>query len=167
MTVNETKVRIEEELKKVKESFGAASDYVEYDIQIGENEIEGAHTDITYIFGSFAIGKKDSAEEDKLYLPLDAELDDDDNVNEEDFEKNLAAFLERIDPIREKLLNAEDRDAAIDEIISDFDHEIDEKYRQEIEKLNRAAKRNLITAGIAAVGMALLAVIILVIDKLG
>ena len=166
MTVNETKARIEAELAKIKESFGDAADYVSYDVQIGENEIEGATTDITYIFGSLAIGKKDAPEEDKLYLPLDADLDDDDNVDETEFEKNLVAFKERVDTIREKILSSEDYDIAVDAIIADFDREIDEKYRAEIERLNKVAKRNLVLAAAATAAMAIVAVIILVIDKI-
>ena len=166
MTVNETKARIEAELAKIKESFGDAADYVSYDVQIGENEIEGAVTDITYIFGSFAIGKKDAPEEDKLYLPLDADLDDDDNVDEAEFEKNLEAFKERVEAIRAKLLGADDYDSAVDAIIADFDREIDEKYHAELERLNKVAKRNLVLAAAATAVMAIVAIVILVIDKI-
>lgn len=167
MTVSETKSRIENELAKVKESFGAASEFVNYEVQIGENEIEGAHTDITYIFGSISIGTKDASEDDKLYLPLDAELDDDDNVDEDAFNENLEDFLKRIEPIRERLVNAEDPEKEIEAIITEFDQEMDEKYRLELEKFNRIAKRNLIMAGLAALAMVLVAVVVLVLNKLG
>ena len=166
MTVNETKVRIESELAKIAESFGKASDYVSYSVQISENEIEGATTDITYIFGSLAIGKPGANEDEKLYLPLDAELDDDDNVDEAQFEKNLKAFTKIVEPIRARLCATENLDSEVDAIIAEFDKNVEQKYNEEIERLNRIAKKNLITAGIAAALMLVIATVILVIDKL-
>ena len=166
MTVNETKERILAELKEIADSFGKASDYVSYDVQIGENEIESAPTDITYIFGSLAIGKPGAKDDDKLYLPLDAELDDDDTVDAESFEKNLEDFKNLVAPIRERMLAADDIDAEVESIIAEFDKEMDEKYRAELDRLNKIAKRNLITAGLAAVAMLVIAVIVMVIDKL-
>ena len=166
MTVNETKQRIENELKAVAESFGAASTLVNYSVEIDVNPIDGAHDDITYVFGSLSIGPEGADENDKLYLPLDAELDDDDNVDEEKFEKNLAKFNEKVSAIRDRLLAADDYNAEVKAIIEDFDREMDEKYREEIEKLNRAAKRNLIIAAAASAAAAVIAIIVLVIDKL-
>ena len=166
MTVNETKQRIESELKAVAESFGAASTLVNYSVEIDVNPIDGAHDDITYVFGSLSIGPEGADENDKLYLPLDAELDDDDIVDEEKFEKNLAKFNEKVSAIRDRLLAADDYNAEVKAIIEDFDREMDEKYRVEIEKLNRAAKRNLIIAAAASAAAAVIAIIVLVIDKL-
>ena len=167
MNVNETKVRIEAELKEIADSFGKASEYVSCSVQVSENEIEGAPTDITYIFGSLAIGKPGADEDEKLYLPLDAELDDDDNVDNEKFEKNLENFKALVAPIRERLLAADGLDAEVEAIIADFDKDMDEKYRAEIERLNRIAKKNLIMAAIAAAAMLVVATIIMVIDKIG
>ena len=166
MTVNETKVRIETALGEIADSFGKAADYVSYSVQIEENKIEGATTDITYIFGSFAIGKPGADENDKLYLPLDAELDDDDNVDAEQLEKNIEDFKATVAPIRDRLLSADDLDAEVEAIIAEFDRDMEEKYQAEIERLNRVAKKNLITAALAAAAMLVIATIILVIDKI-
>ena len=166
MTVNETKQRIENELKAVAESFGSASALVKYSVEIGVNHIDGAHDDITYVFGSLAIGPEGANEEDTLYLPLDAELDDDDNVDEERFERNLAKFHEKVAVIRERLLTSSDHNNEVKAIIEDFDREMDEKYRAEIEKLNRIARRNLLIAAAATAAAAVIAIAILVIDKL-
>ena len=166
MTVNETKQRIENELKAVSESFGSASALVKYSVEIGVNHIDGAHDDITYVFGSLAIGPEGANEEDTLYLPLDAELDDDDNVDEERFERNLAKFHEKVAVIRERLLASSDHNNEVKAIIEDFDREMDEKYRAEIEKLNRIARRNLLIAAAATAAAAVIAIAILVIDKL-
>ena len=166
MTVNETKQRIENELKAVSESFGSASALVKYSVEIGVNPIDGAHDDITYVFGSLAIGPEGANEEDTLYLPLDAELDDDDNVDEERFERNLAKFREKVAVIRERLLASSDHNNEVKAIIEDFDREMDEKYRAEIEKLNRIARRNLLIAAAATAAAAVIAIAILVIDKL-
>ena len=166
MTVNETKQRIENELKAVVESFGAAASLVNYSVEVDVNPIDGAHDDITYVFGSLSIGPEGAEENDKLYLPLDAELDDDDNVDEEKFEKNLAKFQERVSDIRDRLLASNDYNAEVKAIIEDFDREMDEKYREELEKLNRIAKRNLIIAAAASAAALVIAIIVLVIDKL-
>ena len=166
MTVNETKQRIENELKAVVESFGAAASLVNYSVEIDVNPIDGAHDDITYVFGSLSIGPEGAEENDKLYLPLDAELDDDDNVDEEKFEKNLAKFRERVSDIRDRLLASNDYNAEVKAIIEDFDREMDEKYREELEKLNRIAKRNLTIAAAASAAALVIAIIVLVIDKL-
>lgn len=166
MTVNETKQRIENELKAVVESFGAAASLVNYSVEVDVNPIDGAHDDITYVFGSLSIGPEGAEENDKLYLPLDAELDDDDNVDEEKFEKNLAKFHEKVAAIRDRLLASSDHNNEVKAIIEDFDREMDEKYRAEIERLNRIARRNLLIAAAATAVAAVIAIAILVIDKL-
>ena len=43
---------------------------------------------------------------------------------------------------------------------------MDEKYRAEIDRLNKVAKRNLTIAAVSAAAAALIAIIILVIDKI-
>ena len=168
MTVNEVKVRIENELEAIKESFGDASSFVKYSVEIGENNIDDidAPVDITSVFGSFSIGPMDSSEDGRLYLPLDVELDDDDNVNEENFEKNLEGFKESISKIRERVLAAEDYDAEIKAIIREFDAKMEEEYKAELERLNRLAKRNLIAASLAVVAVGIIAIVILVAQKL-
>lgn len=166
MTVNETKLRIENELIAAKESFGEAASLVTYAVEVDVNEIEGAKEDITFIFGSLSIGPEGAEENDRLFLPLDAELDDDDNVDEESFNKSVETFKARVEKIRDRLLGAEDYTSEIKAIIEDFDREMDEKYQAELDRLNKIAKRNLTIAAIAAAGAAVLAIIILVIDKL-
>lgn len=167
MTVLETKTRIENELNAVKESFGAASSLVKCSVDVEVNAIEGAQDDVTYVFGSLSIGPEGAEENDRLYLPLDAELDDDDNVDEEAFNKNLEAFNERVAKIRDRILASRDFNAEAKAIIEEFDREMDEKYKSELERLNRVAKRNLTIAAIATAGAAVVALIILVINRLG
>ena len=166
MTVNQAKERIENELIAAKESFGEASSLVKYSVEVEVNNIEGAPVDVTYVFGSLSIGPEGAEDDDRLYLPLDAELDDDDNVNEESFEKNLAVFKERVNEIREKILASDDYNNAIKAVIEEFDREMERKYQAEIEKLNRIAKRNLIIAAVATAVAGVAAIIILVAQKL-
>ena len=167
MTVIETKAKIENELQAVTESFGNAKSLVKYSVDVEVNSIEGAHDDVTYVFGALSIGPEGAEENDRLYLPLDAELDDDDNVNEEEFNKNLEAFKERSAAIRDRILAAEDYNAEVKAIIEEFDREMDEKYQAELDRLNRVAKRNLTVAAVATACAAVLAIIILVINRLG
>ena len=166
MTVNQTKERIENELIAIKESFGDASSLLKCSVEIEENSIEGAPVDVTYVFGSLSIGPEGSEGDDRLYLPLDAELDDDDNVDEAAFEENLAIFKERVAEIREKVLASDDYNEAVKSIIADFDREMEEKYQAELDKLNKIAKRNLIIAAVATGFAAIVALVILVAQKL-
>ena len=166
MTVLETKQRIESELKAVAESFSNAASLVSYCIEIEVNQIDGAPEDITYVFGSLSIGPEGAEENDKLYLPLDAELDDDDIVDADKFEESLAKFKERAFAIRDRILASDDYNAEVKAIIKDFDNEMDEKYRNEIEKLNATAKKNLIIAAVVAAIASVVAIAILVIDKI-
>jgi hypothetical protein len=166
MTVLETKQRIEKELAAVKESFGEASSLVKYSVEVEVNHIEGAEEDITYVFGSLSIGPEGSGDEDRLYLPLDAELDDNDIVDEEQFERSLAQFKEKTASIRERILSAKDYNEEAKLVIEDFDREMDEMYRAEMERLNRVAKKNLIIAGVAAAIAVAVAIIVLVAEKL-
>lgn len=166
MTVNETKQRIENELKAMAESFGDASSLVKYEVDVEVNVIEGAPEDVTCVFGSLSIGPEGSEEDDRLYLPLDADLDDDDNVNEELFEKNVLRFRAKAEDIRDRILASDNYEAEIKNIIEEFDREMDEKYREELNRINKVAKRNLTIAAIAAAAAAVIAIVILVADKL-
>lgn len=153
MTVLETRERIEKELSAAKESFGEASSLVSYSID-------------TYIFGSLAFGAPDAEEDDKLYLPLDAELNDDDTVNEESFENSLAIFNERVSEIRERVLASDDYAAEIQAIIADFDRDIEEKYLAEVERLAKLRKRDLLIATGAMLAALVFAMAIFLIKKL-
>lgn len=166
MTVLETKQRIEKELAAVKESFGEASSLVKYSVEVEVNHIEGAEEDITYVFGSLSIGPEGSGDEDRLYLPLDAELDDNDIVDEDQFERSLAQFKEKTASIRERILSSKDYNEEAKLVIEDFDREMDEMYRAEMERLNRVAKKNLIIAGVGAAIAVAVAIIVLVAEKL-
>lgn len=166
MTVLETKQKIENELKAVVESFGAASSLVSYGIEVDVNHIEGEEQDITCIFGSLSIGPADAEEDDKLYLPLDAELSDDDLVDEELFEKTLTQFKARVANIRERLLASNDYNKEIKKIIEEFDSEMDAKYKAEMDRINSVAKRNLIIAGAATALATVVAIVVLVAEKL-
>ncbi len=167
MTVKETKQRIENELQLMAESFGNAAYLVKYDVDVEVNLLEDATEDVTSVFGSLSIGPEGAENDDRLFLPLDAELDEDDNVDEKQFEENLEKFKAKAIDIRNRILASNDYNAEVKAIIDDFDREMDEKYREEIERLNKVAKRNLVIASIATAAAAIIAVVILVIDKLG
>ncbi len=166
MTVLETKKKIENELAAVAESFGNASSLVKYSVEVEVNHIEGAEEDITYVFGSLSIGPEGAEENDRLYLPLDAELDDDDNVDEKQFESSLADFKARVDAIRDRILASDDYNTEVKAIIKEFDEEMDEKYRRELEKINKIAKKNLTIAAAATAVAIVIAIIVLVAQRL-
>lgn len=166
MTALETKIKIEKELKEIAATFTGIEHLVKYDVQVGENAIEGEATDITFIFGSLSVGKPDASEDDRLFLPLDAELDDDDNVDEAKFEENLAQFKEKVCMLRDRLLKSENPDEEIGVIINKFDAELEQKYQAEMERINKTASRNLKYAIIATAIAGIAAILIQVFDKL-
>ena len=165
MTVIEAKERIENELKAAAESFGPAASLVKYDVDVEVNHIEGAPVDVTSVLGSLSIGPEGAEGNERLYLPLDVELDDDDIIDEAAFEENLVKFKEIVSSMKDRVLASDDYNSEISAIIEEFDNEMDEKYRQEIERLNKTAKRNLIIAAVATAIAGLAAVAILVFNK--
>ena len=166
MTVLETKERIEKELIAAKESFGEASYLVNYDIDVEVNHIEGAPVDVTYVFGALSFGAPGAGEDDRLYLPLDAELNDDDTVNAEAFEENIAVFNKRVTELRERILGSSDYEAEVKAIIEDFDRAVEEEYQREVERRRRAAKRDLLIAVGAIAVAAVLGTAIFIIQRL-
>lgn len=166
MTVLETKEKIEKELLAAKESFGEASYLVNHTVDVEVNHIEGAPVDVTYVFGSLSFGAPDASEDDRLYLPLDVELNDDDTVNEESFEENVALFNKRVGEIRERILASSDYEAEVKAIIEDFDRAVEEEYQREVERRRRAAKRDLLIATGAIAVAAVLALAIFIIQRL-
>ena len=68
--------------------------------------------------------------------------------------------------IRDRVLASENYNEEVKLIIEEFDREMDEKYRQEMERLNRVAKRNLTIAGVAAAIAVVVAIVVLVAEKL-
>ncbi len=166
MTVLETKERIERELNAILESFGDAKHLARIEIEVAENEIADAPVDTTAIFGAISLGTEYMSDEERLYLPLDAELDDNDIVDDAKFEENLNIFKGRIEAIRTRILSADDYDAELKALIADFDREIEEAYKRELEKLNKDSQRRLIYAAIATAAVALIAVVILVVKQI-
>ncbi len=166
MTVIETKERIERELNAMLESFGDARYLARIEIEVAENEIADAPVDTTAIFGTISLGTEDMSDEERLYLPLDAELDDNDIVDDAKFEENLSIFKGRIEMIRNRILSADDYNTELKALIADFDREIEEAYKKELEKLNKESQRRLMYAAIATAAVALIAVIMLVVKQL-
>ncbi len=162
MTVNETKALLEEELKKIYESFGEASHLLKYDVQTEENEIEGAETDYTAVFGTLSIGTDDMTEDERLYLPIDAELDDNDNVDEEKLRSDIEEFKAHVEKIRERILASSDHGNAVHEIIKEYDEEIEAKYKEKLAKMEQDASRRLKIAAIATAIVAAVAAIIVI-----
>ena len=119
-----------------------------------------------YVFGSLSIAPEGAEEDDKLYLPLDAEINDNDTVDEAAFETSVKVFRERVASIRERVLASDDYNEAVKAVIADFDREMEEKYMAEMEKLNKIAKRNLIIAAVATAAAAVFAAVIILIQRL-
>ena len=165
MNVQETKNVIESELKEIAASFGNASALVQYSVEVSTNKVDDEE-DITYIFGSLSLGRKDASDDERLYLPLDAELDDNGNVDGDKFKESLESFRNKVAPIRDRLATAENPEEELKAIITDFDRQLEDNYKKEIERLNRIAKRNLTLAIIAVSVAAVAALLILVIDKI-
>ncbi len=166
MTAKETQVRIESELAEIAAAFGDASDIVRCEVEVDKNKIAGKKSEITSILGALSFGTTEMNDDDRLYIPIDVELEDNETVNEERFEKNLAAFKEKIAEIRDRVLSSSDYDGEIIAIIDEFDKDAEARYRAEMDALNRASRNRLIAAASAAALIGIIAAIFMVIQKI-
>lgn len=156
MTINEAKIRLDEEMKYA-DSLLSDIDGIKYYARVDETtRDDDGEVRTVFLFGAIMLATPEMEDEDRVYLSLDAEIDINDNIDTATFEADAAKLRARLEKIRERLLSAEDKAAEIAAIGKDIDREIDEEYRAEIERLNASTKHNL---KVAMMGAALLLVV--------
>ena len=156
MTVNELKIALNGEMEWAKELLSDI-DGIEYTA-----EVEGAE-ESSYTFGVVMLGTEEMTEDERIYISLEADINDDDTVDEADFNEQVQAFRTGLCDIAALLRGSDDKRTALLEIGSKIDEELDRAYAAEMEKINReTSERHWIAIGATAVILIVAAVCIAV-----
>ncbi len=167
MTVIEARTRLDEEMKRAEEALSGIPGVVcEARVEETSHTDDNGEVSVAYLFGAVMLCAEGSLDKDKLYLSVNAEIDIDGNVNGERLEEEASALREKLDPMRERLLAAEDKAAEIEAIGKEIDAEIDERFREEVERLNASTKHNLIVAAIGCAVMLFVALVCILAERL-
>ena len=86
MTLDEFRIELEGEMKWAG-SLLAEIEGIEYSAEVESNG--------SYLFGVVMLANPGMAEDERIYISLEADMDIDNNVDREDFEKARAAFRTR------------------------------------------------------------------------
>ena len=159
MTVNELREGINAELSYA-EGLLKDIDGIIYSAKLEETDRSA------YMFGVVMIGTEGMEDGDKVFLSLEGEIDINDVVDGEKFNKDAASFRERISAICERLSSAEDKAAEIIAIGKEIDKELDDRYQAEIDRPNASTKSNLTVALMAAGVLIVVAAICIIIGGL-
>lgn len=131
MTLNEFRIELEGEMKWAG-SLLAEIEGIEYSAEVESNG--------SYLFGVVMLANPGMAEDERIYISLEADMDIDNNVDREDFEKARAAFRTRIGGICETLTGVDDPASALVGIAKEIDAELDKEYQAELAKIERETK---------------------------
>ena len=130
MTLDEFRIELEGEMKWAG-SLLAEIEGIEYSAEVESNG--------SYLFGVVMLANPGMAEDEKIYISLEADMDIDNNVDREDFEKARAAFRTRINGIYETLTGVNDPASALVGIAKEIDAELDKEGMQCMRNLGRNA----------------------------
>ncbi len=131
MTLDEFRIELEGEMKWAG-SLLAEIEGIEYSAEVESNG--------SYLFGVVMLANPGMAEDEKIYISLEADMDIDNNVDREDFEKARAAFRTRISGIHDTLSSVNDPASALVGIAKEIDAELDKEYQAELAKIERETK---------------------------
>ena len=85
MTISELKVRLNEEMEWATELFSDIEG-IEFSAHV-----EGAE-DSSYTFGVVMIGAPGMSDDERIYISLETDINDDDTVNKEDLDEQAESF---------------------------------------------------------------------------
>lgn len=131
MTLDEFRIELEGEMKWAG-SLLAEIEGIEYSAEVESNG--------SYLFGVVMLANPGMAEDERIYISLEADMDIDNNVDREDFEKARAAFRTRIGGICDTLTGVNDPASALVGIAKEIDAELDKEYQAELAKIERETK---------------------------
>ena len=133
MTVNELKARLESEMAWA-DSMLTGIDGIIHSAEVENNE------GTSYVFGVVMIATPEMADEDRIYISLEADISIDDEVDGEGFDRSVSAFRKRIDGISKRLKAVNDPPSLLREIAKEIDSELDEEYKAELARIDRETK---------------------------
>ena len=131
MTLDEFRIELEGEMKWAC-SLLAEIEGIEYSAEVESNG--------SYLFGVVMLANPGMSEDEKIYISLEADMDIDNNVDSEDFERSRAAFRTRIAGICDTLSSVNDPASALVGIAKEIDAELDKQYQAELAKIERETK---------------------------
>ena len=155
MTISELKTRLNEEMEWAKELLSDI-DGIEFSA-----DVEGS-VDSSYTFGVVMIGTAEMTEDERIYISLEADIDHEDNVDGEDFAKQVESFRIGLSDIASVLRASDNKHKSICEIGKKIDEELDLAYAEELERINReTADRLKIAIGATVIILVVAAVCLL------
>ncbi|MBQ2793916.1 MAG: hypothetical protein IJF05_04385 [Clostridia bacterium] len=154
MTVNELKIALEGEMQWARELLSGIEG-IEYSA-----EVEGSE-ESSYTFGAVMLGTEGMSDEDRIYISLEVDINDDDTVDKEELDGQIESFRENLSEIAAALKDSEDKTATILEVGKRIDAELDAAYAAELERINRETSDRLwIAIGATAVILVVAAICI-------
>ena len=136
MTISELKVRLNEEMEWATELFSDIEG-IEFSAHV-----EGAE-DSSYTFGVVMIGVPGMSDDERIYISLETDINDDDTVNKEDLDEQAESFRIGLSDIAAALRASEDKAATLSEIGTKIDEKLDEAYAEELAKIDRESSERL------------------------
>ena len=124
MTISELKVRLNKEMEWATELFSDIEG-IEFSAHV-----EGAE-DSSYTFGVVMIGAPGMSDDERIYISLETDINDDDTVNKKDLDEQAESFRIGLSDIAAALRASEDKAATLSEIGTKIDEKLDEAYAEE------------------------------------
>ena len=165
MKYTEAKQKVEALLADAKarlEAYGVMADSA---VEVVENEVEGGEVDILKVFGSIGVGTAELTEDEIFYLSMDLDVYDEE-IDDEDYNAAEKEFGEALGELTARLEGADDKSGAIRELGREIDEALERAHREELERTDRATRRDLTVAVIALVALILVAFGCMLISKL-
>ena len=156
MTLNEFKIELEKEMEWAG-SMLSKFEGIEHSAAVESNG--------SYLFGVVMLATPGMADDEKIYISLEADTDIDNNVDRDSFEKARTAFRARINGICDTLSAADDPISALANVAKEIDKELDAEYQAELAKIERETKDR-IRIAISATAVLLLVAAIAIVVRL-
>ena len=156
MTLNEFEIELKGEMEWA-DSQLSGFDGIEHSAVVESNG--------SYLFGVVMLATPGMADDEKIYISLEADMDIDNNVDRDSFEKARTAFRARINGICDTLSAFGDPISALASVAKEIDEELDAEYQAELAKIERETKDR-IRIAISATAVLLLVAAIAIVVRL-
>lgn len=165
MRYTEAKERVEALLGEAKAKLEALDVMAIMDVEVAENDLGEGESEVMKVFGSIAVKTPELTEDEVFYLSVDLDVYEDE-IDDEVIDGATAEFKEALGELVARLESEEDKTAAIRTLGQEIDAAIEAEAKAELEKADKATKRDLIVASIALGIIAVVAFAFMVISQL-
>ena len=166
MTINDTKKKLEDQMKAAISEFEGLNTIVSYDVQVSENTTEDGMVEPIFIFSALSVSASGLSEDDNILLPIDTEIEKNGEVDEAKLNAAIEKFNASVKSIAERLKNAEDINSEIKVIGKEIDDELEKDAIAKLAKENEAIQKTYKTALVAGLGVLAVAVLCIVIKAI-